>query len=302
MKFISNQGLELDYTETFNIVNRSLSPFKEILNKKDTSGFSIELEETISFENIFQLQVNVKQAGSFAFLFKKEGFNKEEAINEILPLKDMPSKSNEDIINKTKALFEVANKHFPLMVIYKPNGKYFLEADALKEISGDLLCFFAEHVDNEVEEANKDGKFKFENPFKLIAKEKMHFIFGIIAPFLITFTLSLAIYDIYAAKMIYIFFFICAAAGMFLNAFIYFDTIKAHRLKEMYTVLTIIFTLIGLGLGVGGYLVFKMLNKEPPKVLPSIMIIVLASLAAVVISAFCSLIIKAIKGKKKARK
>ena len=299
MIFLLPEKHKRQFDESFNIVKKSSTPFKEILGKGDLTDYAImEEDKAISFENIFQLKVNVKHSGSFTFLFKKEGFDKEGLINQILPLKEMPIKTEEEVHNKIATLFSVVKESSPICVMYSPNGKNSISVDALKILSEGFVTFYIQP--NQEEEA-KETSFKFENPFKVIAKEKFHFLFSFVATFLIGFTSSIAIYNIYASNMIYIFFFICALAGMVLNAFIYYDTTKAHKLVSMYGVLTILCSLIGFGGSIGGYILFKNLNKDAPKVLPKMWLILLVILCLCVISAFASLLIKLIK-KKKVRK
>lgn len=300
MIFLLPEKHKRQFDESFNIVKKSSTPFKEILGKGDLTDYAImEEDKAISFDNIFQLKVNVKHSGSFTFLFKKEGFDKEGLINQILPLKEMPIKSEEEVHNKITTLFSVVKESSPICVMYSPNGKNSVSVDALKKFSEGFVTFYIQP--NQEEEA-KETSFKFENPFKVIAKEKFHFLFAFVASFLIGFALSSAIFNIYAKNMIYIFFFICAFGGMFLNAFIYYDTTKAHRLISMYGILTIILSLVGFGASIGGYILYKSLAKDAPKVLPSMMLIILVIALGILISALASLIIKLITKKKKVRK
>ena len=301
MKFISEQGLEFEYLEKYNLVKKSESPFKELLSKKEVPNFKLQFEEELSYNDVFQLRVNIKQVGSVLFFFKKEGFNKEEAINEIIPLKEMKVKDEETAKEKVIALIKVMEKYSPLFLVYLSNGKYGLTDEEFKPLTNDLLSFYL--IRSEETVADNDGKFIFENPFKLLKEDKFHFIFAFIATLLIGFTLSLAIFDMYLGKLIYIFFLVCTLAGMVLNAFIYYDTIKQYGgIKNMYAILTVLFSFIGLGGSFGGYYLFKSLTKDVPKTSPSILIIVGAMFGAAVVSAFGSLIIKLIKDKRKARK
>lgn len=300
MKFIDSTGKETEYLGSFNEVDKLLYPFKEIVTKKDLTGLSLVLDTPLSGEEVFQLQVNVKNSGTVIFLFKKEGFDKEAVINDVSPLKEMSSKNKESTAKKIAALFDIMNKYSPLLSIYSPVGKCLLSKDEYLPLTKGLLSFYLIEVkkENSPEEKKEKTSFKFENPFRIIANDRFHFLFALVASFLISFTVAISIYDMYLGKLIYIFFLVCTLAGMVLNAFIYYDTIHSHKIKDMYSIVTAVSSLAGFGAGIGGYAIFKALSKEIPKEQPQMWMIILFMLLAIVVSAFASLLIKFIKKKK----
>ena len=116
-------------------------------------------------------------------------------------------------------------------------------------------------------------KIKFFNPITVIKKDKFHFLFALVATFLIGFTLSIGIYNAYAGKLICIFFFICSLAGMFLNFMIYKDAFREYPVKNSFVATTAISSLFGLGISIGGYFIFKATSNEVLAVSPHIMMI-----------------------------
>ena len=60
-----------EYSERLNVVTASTSLVKELINREDYSTLNIsfdESEEKISLENVFILQVNIKESASCFFL------------------------------------------------------------------------------------------------------------------------------------------------------------------------------------------------------------------------------------------
>lgn len=346
MKFLNSSGFEVEYYSQFNEVNKESSPFKEIIEKKPLTDFSLLSDDAISFDNIFILQVNVKNAGAIFLLFNKDKWDKEEALSKISPLGELPSNTISDIINKIRSLFQIVAPFNPVASIYSPSGELRIYPDCFATLCNDILTFYlsnegeiikaspakektslssffakykkSEKKENKNEEPAKEveekptvekqseekphkekSKFKFENPIKVIAQDKFHFLFALVATFLIGFTISVAIYDCYLCKAIYIFFFVCALVGSVLNAFIYYDTLKAHKIKSMYSLITAIANLVGVGLSFGGYAIFVNLSKEKPDKEPMFIIIVLIILAVVGLSIAGSFLIKFINNKRK---
>ena len=301
MKFINKNGSELEFLERFDQINSSASPIKELFGKNELTDWSIKLgEEEIAFENVFTLKVNVKKVGSVLCLFKKDGFNKEEVVNEVVNLKEIKVKDSETAKSKVKSLLEIVEKYELLLTLYKPNGDYQLGEEVYQQL-GSSLCLYVV-PSSSIEEQNENKKFKLENPFKVLAKDKYHFVFGIVAAFLIGFTVSIAIFDMYLGKIIYIFFLICTLAGMTLNGFIYHDSIKKNKLLGTHFILTVGASLVGYALSIGGYILFKNLAKEKPITDPKLLLILGVSLALIGLSACVAFLVKFIKNKKRAKK
>ena len=310
MKFIKPSGKEFELTERLSFVDKKVSPFKEILSRKDFSKYSFVDEEKITLDAVTQIQVNILDVGTMIYIFKTEGFNKDQFIEEVSKLKEMKVESESDASKKIKALFDIAEINKPLFAIYNPNGKSLISEDSFKVIKTDIKTIYISHSDNAIkpeelgqkeiiEEPEEDTSFKFSNPFPIIAKEKFHYVFTLIATLLLGFTSSIGIYDAYGGKMICIFFFICSLAGAFLNFMIYKDTLKAHRFKSMEMILTAVFSIFGIGLSVAFYFLFKHITTEKPVIEPKLFLVLGVMVLIYLLSASIPLLIKVIKQKRK---
>lgn len=316
MKIIDSQGKEYLHNIVFEEVDANDFPFIEIIQQKDLSKCKLD---DLSFERIFQLKVNVKKAGSVIFLFDKEELNKEELIQGISPLGELPSVTTEDLINKVKSLYELASKFNPKLSIYYPYGEITLMADCFVEQTNNVPTLYVNNFEEDMldsknkkykkedtnesrdeKEPKEKKKFKFSNPFKILANDKYHYVFALVAAFLVGFTLDIAIFDMYLGKLIYIFFLICCLIGMVLNCFIYKDTFVSNGFKSMEFIVDVTVSLIGLGLSVGGYFIFLSLAKEIPNPKPSVLLIIGPTLGALILSIAVAFLIKLLINKKRA--
>lgn len=320
MKFIRKDGSIISFQEHLSLVNKDTSPIKEIIARNDLSEFYYVDEDTTSFKDIVQIQVNVIDVGVMIFLFKSASFNKETFIAEVSKLKEIQINSFYDVLNKMKSLYVVTETFNPLCVIYVPSGKYSIYVDCFKTIIGniDTLYVTQEKLENNIEEGivpskdktqinksdkTKNGKSSFKVTFTQIVnifkKEKFHFLFAFIATFLLGVTLAIGIFDAYAGKMICIFFFICSLAGAFLNFMIYKDTYKQGGFKTLFNILTICLSLIGIFGGFGVYMAFKAITKDVPAVMPNTLMIIGLMVLLYAISMSLPLLVIYIKEKKK---
>lgn len=318
MKFIAKDGTELIINEDFSLVNKETSPLKEIIERKDFSSFVFVDDQTIPFSEITQIQVNVIEVGVMIFLFQTSEFNKEDFIYEVSKLKELSIMSFYDVLNKMKSLYSVAQEFRPLFVIYNPNGKYRIYDDCFKTIySGIKTLYVSNHAEEvivknsssvekphytqqeKVKTKDKKSSFHFVNPIPVIQNDKFHFLFAVVATLLCGFTLSIGIHDAYAGKMLCIFFFICSLAGAFLNFMIYKDTFVKNEIKSMYSILTIFSSVLGIGLSVGGYFIFKALSKDELAVKPHFMMILGLIVAIYLISSAISYLVIYLKKRKK---
>ena len=317
MKFIRKDGSVISFQDRFSLVNKDVSPIKEIISRKDLSEFYYADVDTISFKDLVQIQVNVIDVGVMIFLFETAKFNKDSFITEVSKLKEMPMTSFYDVLSKMKALYAVSEAFNPLFAIYVPNGKYQIYEDCYKTIIGNIFTLYVTETKQEVEvETNKvavkqikgqekkeKGKTSFKEKcseiFGIIKKEKFHFLFSFVATLLLSVTVGIGTFDAYGGKMICIFFFICTLAGAFLNFMIYKDTYKQSGFKSLFNVLTVIFSAIGIGAGFGIYMVFKALTKEPPAVQPHVLLIIALMILVYAISMALPLLVLFIKEKKK---
>lgn len=302
MKFIGKDGYQVVLQDNLNTITKDISPIREILERKDFSNFSFSSDTDIALSETMPILVNILEVGAAYYFFKKDDFNKDDFVEKVSKLKDMPMNSFYDALNKVKALDEVASNFNPLFVIYNPIGKLRIYEDCYKTLELKNKTIYVSQSECSVtvvksvikekkaeekpekkkeekdtkESQTKPGflnKIKFLNPIPIIKKDKFHFLFALIATFLIGFTLSIGIYNAYAGKLICIFFFICSLAGSFLNFMIYKDAIKEYPLKSSFMLVTAISSVIGMGISIGGYYIFKATSKEALAVGPHIMMI-----------------------------
>ena len=332
MKFYDNRNQEHNYLGVFSEVSISSFPFLDIIQQRDLSKYKLD---DLSFDNIFQLKVNVKKVGSVVFLFKKEDFNREDFTRLVAPLGELPSITIGDAINKVRSLFEIALRFSPLVAIYYPYGECSLFPECFETLVCGLNTLYVNGFNEsllnvkkqkpkkeekpkpvvkeektsvvkeekvrepkEPKERKERTKLNFTNPFKIIAADKYHHLFALVAAFLIGFTLDIAIFDIYLGKLIYIFFFICCVIGMVLNFFIYRDTLNASGAKSMEFLVNIAVSIIGIGLSVGGYFIFLSLAKEKPATNPGVALILFIPVLAVAVSVGIAFVLKMLSKKR----
>lgn len=324
MKFFNNSGYELSFIEGYLAVKKDVSPIKEILERKDISQFTfIDIEE-IPLSETLPIAVNIIDVGQAIYYFKKNDFNKDLFIEEVSKLKEMKIETFYDVLNKVKALDEVTSSFNPLFVVYNPNGKFKIFEDCFKTLTLNNKTIYVSETDStasivgEIKDSTSKAKsykepkdkampykkegakgFKFSYLVPIIKEEKYHFLFAIIATFLSSFTLSIAIYDSYAGKLICIFFYICSLAGAFLNFMIYKDNFKSFEIKTPQTILTAISSALGIGLGVVGYIIFKSLVKEVPAVQPMFILVLAMMILMYLISTSISVLFTYIRKRKK---
>ena len=177
IKFFNSKNIPTQYTETANSVDISVSPIREIITKKDygSQSFVIDDGERVYFKDTFVLLVNVKDCASVYFVLDSKSFNKEEAVEKITVLKDMPVADIREVKLKIFELFKTAKQFNPYFVIYHSKGAIPL---FLNEVY-DLFIFSG--IDNRplfyldskvevpvVEEKKEKAKLfsSFKNPFK----------------------------------------------------------------------------------------------------------------------------------------
>ena len=119
IKFICLENEPLAFESNINLIQKDVSPFKEILKKNDYTSYSFVKDEEggFSFTNAFQLQVNVKGVGEFHLLFNRESFDKENIINGIAALKEIKVSDEESAKHKLNELFNLAKDYNPLFII-----------------------------------------------------------------------------------------------------------------------------------------------------------------------------------------
>ena len=292
MKFTGKNNYEVSFEEELSTVSKDVSPIKEIIERKDFSDYSFCDLETIPLNEVIPIQVNIIDVGQSIYFFKKNDFDKDKFVEEVSKLKEMPLNSFYDVLTKVRALDGVVFTFRPLFVVYNPVGKFRIFEDCYRTLHLKVKTIYISESENnsivikgqaidikdspskkeekpkEKVESNENASFfnkvksKLFNPIKVIKKDKFHFLFALVSTFLIGFTLSIGIYNAYAGKLICIFFFICSVAGSFLNFMIYKDAFKTNELKSPYLITTIMSSIIGLGLSIGAYFIFKVTSKE----------------------------------------
>ena len=278
VKFISSKEKILEFDRNYNEVSEDLSPIKDILKKGDYSGFSFVLNEgeIIPLSEVFQLQVNVKEVGTFHFMFKKDTFDKDEAIKQVATLKELSVSDPDSARYKVKTLFSVLKEYNPIFIIYKecPNTYYYayqLETSIAYNIPVFAIC-----QSNEFEEVTefvigddpnareaavqtkkkKAFKISKERLLKDLSKNKFSLLLVFVSTLLLQVSIPLAILNIYSNNALYIFLFICGTIGIAMNGYCYFDYFKTKNFHNPLFLLNVISNVIGLGIGIGVFAIF----------------------------------------------
>lgn len=285
-----------------NEIDKSLSPFKELLKGEDVSNFVLKLseEDKIVLKDTFRLKINIKKVGMVFFLLSLEDLDKEKLISSISILKDIKVKEKIDAVNKLNKLNEVVGEYKPLLVLYIPNAE-LISNEEFASISWNAPIFTYKPSENsdipEEKESLKDQKsFKEKCVYILkaigeflspIKKSGFYYLFITIASILIAFASAIAIFYCYFGNMLCVLFFICALAGAALSFFVFSDyTKKLKTLNYRGFYFLFFFIVIGIGIGVALYYVFYILQKELPESLtkPSLVYILSGLIAIGVIA------------------
>ena len=129
-------------------------------------------------------------------------------------------------------------------------------------------------VNQEVEIKPGNGKLsKYLFPIKKFFKQfgpalkenKYHFIFIIVSAFLIGFAGTIGIYNSMVGKTISVLFFLCAMVGATLNTFIFIDYFKAYKLKSALFIDSVLFSLLGSLISMGGFIAFYAIDNAEGK-------------------------------------
>ena len=290
-KFINSEGQETIYEQLVCEVTESTSPIKEIIDKKDFSNYSLFFnEQAISLEDSFLLQVNVKDIGVFRFIFNKDGFEKDEIINQISALKEKVVIDTQSAKDKVSFLLNIVNRPCLLFAIYKPNDVSYISNEYLQtfvSLNAQLFLIKQEQV-NQIYEVNVGEKEKpletskkkerkekkkvsnqtFKRFFKIISEKKFHFLLLLVSTTLFEVSIPLAIADVYEANPIYIFLFICAVIGIGMDGYSYYDLFKTERPFSLTSIASYLFNLIGIGTGIGLFVLFYNLSNLSENVPP----------------------------------
>lgn len=302
IKIIINEEQSVSYTGQFNDIDDTTSPFKEILHSRDVFNLKLSIngEEEYSLENSLLLKISVKPVGVFNILLKNENINKKEIIDKVEALKELPVTNNDEAKEKVSNVVDLFDKEELLFVIYKPCGEFSLKKE---EIPFDCFVFFTPKKEEMVvvEEKKEKNDFfeKFLGFFAPLKNNGIHYAFALIATFLIGFTISIGLYNYYAANKLYILFFVCTFIGLVLLTFVHIDFFKNHYLKSSDYALTLIIEYLTGALSVGIFVIFYSLQTNISESLTSPRLIILLTALLVVVSPIITgLVGYLLKGKK----
>ena len=281
-KFISPKGEETEFVEKVVEIQNNVSPIKEILAKNDFSNFSIVLnDQNISLQEAFQLQVNVKDVGTFRFIFNKEGFEKDDIINKVSALRDFDIVDSRTAQNKVNALLNIVSQSSLLFMVYEELDDLYIDSYYFRflmnyPIQTFLLAkekeqvFYELNVGDEIVvtpatkkkkaplKINKEGIKRFG---KQIAEKKFHYLLLLVSTILFEVSIPLAIVNVYSNNAIYIFLFICSLIGVGMDAYSFYDLFRKHSPKESVSIASYVTNVIGLGGGVGLFALFYNLSN-----------------------------------------
>lgn len=323
-KFIPPSGTVITFTQNIVEIDENLSPIKEILKKSDFSEYSFARDEdensAISLSDIFQLQINVKNVGVFHFIFKNDGFKKEEVINQVAALKDVSANTSETAQHKVSALISILKNYDPLFAIFKesPNNLYYVYH--LEDIVNNRFPVFIVKTeeetkvyeffigDDDFQESTKSSekkqvfsKVSREKMTKDLLKNKFSLLLIFVSTVLLEVSIPLAILNIYAKNALYIFLFICGAIGIAMNAYCYIDYFKNRNIKNPLFIFSAIANLIGILTGIGVFAIFYNISTKVEGT-PSIgSFILIGALVALIVIAATIAVVYFIPKKNKAK-
>ena len=286
-KLFDQYNNTIQFTESFNVVSRNISPFKEFLKKNDFSTYSVSIdEEKFSLKDAFLFQVNVMESGTIYAVFKIEGFVKEEVATKLSTLAEQKVTDLSSAKEKTSAALSILDEYHPYMYLYVQKNDYYLTPDELKEIyQGSAPVFIIEKEKEEVpasyKEEHNDNKNKEKKKFSLkefilpIKQNKYHFLFLSISSFLVGFASSIGIFNSILNKGIAVLFYICAFIGAFLQTFIYYDYFKEKGIKDINFRYSLFFSILGSLLSMGAYSIYHTIDKSEGKENVSIVLLML---------------------------
>ncbi len=276
IKFICLEKEPLAFESNINLIQKNVSPFKEILKKNDYTSYSFVKDEDeangFSFTNVFQLQVNVKGVGEFHILLNRENLDKDNLINGIASLKEIIVNDEESAKYKLSELFNLVKDYNPLFIISSLFKNSLINNESLLSLYQlDVPLFYVdepkEAIEEKVIEPTSIEKEKTHTGFKhigqVIVKNKYHLLLLLVASLLIESTIPLGILNVYSQNGLAVFLFICAVIGMAMNGYTYWDYFKKRGFKDPLFLLSIISDLIGFGGGIGGFVIFYNISTKP---------------------------------------
>lgn len=251
-------------------------PFDEIVSNKYFSSFSFSIndEKAISIKDVFYLKLNSKNEYTLYLFFPKDKVNRDVLLSKIDEYREGEYESNKD---KAISLVKLVNEYEPIYSRYISRSENFLNEEEIKSILPNAEFEInipeptpAPLTEREIEEKEKQG-FKDKKDKKLkdylifdirsIKRNKYHFIFLLISSFLFGFAAALGYCNVVLNKLIYLVFFLCAGAGVFLNTYCYYDYFEVRNIKDRLFVYVVLDNLIGTAIAIGLTLIFHSINN-----------------------------------------
>ena len=285
IKFITPKNDIITYNQNTVEVEEDFSPFREIIKKYDFSNFYFvpndNDNEKISLGNTFHLQVNVKNVGTFHFIFKNDGFNREDILKQVSGLRELNVDNAESAKYKVEALIGAVKGYDPLFAVFKesPDTYYYsyqLELEVnhqfplfVIKIQEDLrIDEFSIGADEFQETGNKpERKKKFtkiskDKLLKEIARNKFSLLLVFVSTVLLQVSMPLGILNVYAKNALYIFLFICGTIGLAMNVYCYVDYFKNRNMMNPIFWFSVISNVIGMGVGIGIFAIFYNISTK----------------------------------------
>lgn len=285
IRFITPKNNIVSLNNGISEIDPEISPIKEILKKNDFSNYFFVPDEDdnnkIQLSETYQLQVNVKCVGTFHFLIKVEGFDKQLASRELSGLKDMNVDNAESAKYKVAALINMVKNYNPLFCIFKEDADtYYYSYELEGAVNHQFPVFIVRDEqdrstyeftigDNQYEElaASQDKKakvyrFSKDRIIKDLLKNKFSLLLIFISTILMEVSIPLAIMNVYAKNALYIFLFICGVIGVMMNVYCYYDYFKSRYLKHPLFFFNIASNFLGIGVGIGLFAIFYHISTK----------------------------------------
>lgn len=302
LRFLVEDQQVNEYENLIEEVESKASPFKEILGKEDFSYFSVAINDhLVSLESSFRLQVNVKNIGIFHFIFDKDGFNKDEIVNQVFELRKIEVNNQTSAEEKVNALFNIVERQSLLFLVYEESSFSFLDINFLRHsvIRGIQIFVVKNTNEKKVYELNigeqkqqkevaakkqkKERVHSEKHLLKQISDKKFHFLLLIVSTTLFEVSIPLAIVNIYTSNAIYIFLFICAMVGIGMDGYSYYDLFKKYSPASFLGLFSYLSNLIGIGAGVGLFALFYNLSNLEEGVPPLTNMILIGLLVCIIV-------------------
>ena len=254
-----------EYQSLINQIDKNDSPFKEIINRENLTSICLfNDEKEYVLDQLLELKVNIKQIGSLYVFLETNNLDKKELFSQIKELKMVEVNDLESAKGKLDSLLSILNNQPVLLSIFDFYSNSYLDESIFQDSFNASCPFFyfkkEQCVENDVEikevsDEKKKEPLTFVNVLKesgrLLIRFKFHFLLLIVATLLFSVSIPLAVLNVFSNNLLYIFLIICAAIGIAMNAYCYFDHFKKNKFVSAMTFLSIITNVISIGISVG---------------------------------------------------